>query len=205
MRGKQFILGILFILSILIINSCVSSPNEPVTPLQVAAESTETPSLGEGQATPIPNVVDLQGSVDFIFIYAIYHPGDMNYSVTINIPFHIDVNNPPYTNIIGDGGSASVSGDEGVEGCPVNIEETFTIKNLGGSLITDDEGNLLLDFTYQTNSIGEYYISCDDITMPLGGSEWSDNEVTLPAIDGYEFVYSPETPVRFKLHINTLP
>ena len=205
MKDKRAILEILTIVSLLILSSCLSSINKPVTPPQVVVESTETPDPGEILRTPIPNIVNIQGSLDFIFIYAIYHPGDTDYSVTINIPFHIDVNTPPYTNIIGDSGSASVSAVEEVEDCSINITDTFNIKNLGGSLITDDQGKLLLDFTYQTNNFGEYYISCDDLTFPLGGDEWSENEVTLPVIDGYEYVYSSETPVRFKLHVNTHP
>ena len=205
MKGKQSVLRILFILSVLTLSSCVSSTNKTITPVQVGVEPTETPIPGGEQGTPIPTAVDLQGSVDFIFIYAIYHPGDMNYSVTINIPFQIDLNTPPYTNIIGGSGSASASGVEEVEGCSVDITETYNIKNLGGSLITDDQGKLLLNFTWQTNNVGEFYLSCDDITLPLGGDEWSENEVTLPVIDGYEYVYSPDTPVRYKLHLNTLP
>jgi len=205
MRGKKAVLTILLLLSLLILSSCISSTNVQVTLPQVVLEATETPGPGEIQGTPLPDVVNLQGSLDFIFIYALYHPGDLDYSVTINIPFHIDVNTPPYTHIIGDGGSASVSAVEEIEGCSVDITETFNIKNLGGSLIIDDQGKLLLDFIYETNSFGEYYLSCDDITLPLGGDEWSENEVTLPVIDGYEYMYSADTPVRYKLHVNTLP
>ncbi len=205
MKISKALWGISFILGVMITSSCVPSAKTPFSPSQVDLVPTETPLTGGslGQATQQPPGVDFQGSVDFIFIYAIYHPGDIDYSVSINIPFHINIDDPPFTDIIGNDGSAAVSAVEEMEDCPINIEETFNIKNLGGSLITDDQGNLLLDFTYQTNNVGEYYISCDDITLPLGGSEWSENEVTLPAVDGYEYIPSPESPVMFVLHLDT--
>ncbi len=207
MNGKRAVLGAFIMLSVLVASSCALSANRQSSPPQFVEKPSETPTpnLGGLQTTPMPTIVDLQGSVDFIFVYAVYHPGDLDYSVTINIPFHLDVNDPPYTTIIGGSGSATGSGVEVYEGCDINITDTFNIKNLGGSLITDDQGKLLLDFTWQTNNMGEYYVVCDDITLPLGGSEWSDNEVTLPAIDGYEYPLSPDAPVRYRLHLNSLP
>jgi hypothetical protein len=151
------------------------------------------------------NRCSFRGSIDVIFVYALYHPGDLKYSVTITVPFHVEVYRPPYTRIVGGGGAANVSAREAVQDCPIHIAETYNIKNLGGKLIVDNQGNLLLDFIYQTNNSGEYRYSCNGITIPLGGSEWSDNEVTLPVIDGYEYVYSPNTSPRFKLHIKALP
>lgn len=151
------------------------------------------------------NRCSFRGSIDFIFIYALYHPGDLKYSVTISVPFHVEVYRPPYTRIVGGGGSANVSAGEVVQDCPIDITETYNIKNLGGKLIVDNQGNLFLDFIYQTNNSGKYRYSCNGITIPLGGSEWSDNEVTLPVIDGYEYVYSRNTALRFKLHIKALP
>jgi hypothetical protein len=207
MKFKWAFWNILLILGVMITGGCVQSTITPVSPPAVEVTPTETPLAGEslGQATPKPPGADIQGSIDFIFIYAIYHPGDMDYSASINIPFHVNREDPPYTDIVGSNGSASVSDVEGVEDCPINIDETFNVKGLGGSLFTDDQGNFLLDFTYQTNNVGEYYVSCDDITLPLGGNEWSENEVTLPAIDGYEYIPSPAAPVRFILHLNAQP
>jgi hypothetical protein len=151
------------------------------------------------------NRCSFRGSIDFTFIYALYHPGDLKYSVTINVPFHVEVYEPPYTRIVGDGGSANVSAREAVQDCPIHIAETYNIRNLGGKLIVDNQGNLLLDFLYQSNNSGECRYSCNGITIPLGGSEWSNNEVTLPVIDGYEYVYRKNTPLRFKLHIKAIP
>ena len=204
MKINKALWGILLLLGLVITSSCAQSAKQPLSPFQIDETPTETPLPGGApeQAPPQPPGGNIQGSVDFIFIYAIYHPGDMDYSASINIPFHVNRDDPPYTEIIGSDGSAVVSATEEAEDCPVNIEETFNIKDLGGSLITDDQGNQLLDFTYLTNNSGEYYMSCDEITLPLGGSEWSENEVTLPAVDGYEYIPSPDSPVRFVLHID---
>jgi hypothetical protein len=207
MKFKWAFWDILLVLGVLLTGGCAQSS---ITPVSLPAEEitpTETSLGGEplAQASPEPSGADIQGSIDFIFIYAIYHPDDADYSATINVPFHVNRQDPPYTDIVGGTGSVLVSDVEEVEDCPIDIDETFNVRDLRGSLLTDDQGNFLLDFTYQTNNLGEYYVSCDDITLPLGGSEWSENEVTLPAIDGYEYIPSPDAPVMFILHLNTQP
>ena len=148
------------------------------------------------------NRCSFRGSLDITHFLTLCPP--YTYTATVTVPFYVETFATETPSIVGS--SASATGSIVAvcdEECPISMNGSLYIKNVGGELEADSQGNLSLHFKYQVkNPIDITY--CTGLSIP-GSDNWWSTEVVIPAIDGYEYTYGAYSAFRFKLHIKAFP
>ena len=152
-----------------------------------------------GSTTTTTTVTDISGELE---IDKILGPLLTPMEAEIIIPFHVEG-----TEIITGGGPwmTPISGEDVpfMEGCTIDYTGEFSIRNVGGELITSDPSNPFLRFTYEEYETEFWTVTCagdsfSDEWLP----GWRESECGLDLVDGATFGGGPNTRFRCTLHLD---
>ena len=161
---------------------------------------TTTITITIGGSTTTTTVTDISGELE---IDKILGPLLVSMEAEIIIPFHLEG-----TEIVAEGGpwATPISGEDVpfMEGCTIDFTGEFTIRNVGGELVTSDPNNPFIHFTYE-----EYETEFWTVNCPPDGSfdgewlpGWRESECGMDLVDGATWGGGPNTRFRCTLHLD---
>ena len=171
---------------------------------------TATNSQGEAKSTTITIIIGgstttttVTGISGELEIDKILGPLLVPMEEGVIIPFHLEG-----TEIVAEGGpwTTEILGENVpiLEGCTIDYTGEFTVRNVGGELVTSDPDKPFLRFTYE-----EYETEFWTVTCPPGGSfsdewlpGWRESDCGMDLVDGATWGGGPGTRFRCTLHLD---
>jgi hypothetical protein len=165
--------------------------------------SSITITIGGSTTTTTTTVTNISGELE---IEKILGPLLVPMEAGVIIPFHLEG-----TEIVAEGGpwTTPILGEDVpfLEGCTIDYTGEFTIRNVGGELVTSDPNKPFLRFTYE-----EYETEFWTVTCPPDGSTgfewlpgWQESDCGMDLVDGAVWGGGPNVRFRCTLHLDSTP
>jgi hypothetical protein len=172
--------------------------------ITIGEGSSSTTTTTSTLTTTTTTITSISGELE---IDKILGPLMVSMEAELMIPFHLEG-----TEIVAEGGPwmtpISGSGEDVpfLEDCTIDYTGEFSIRNVGGELLTSDPNKPFIRFTYEEYETEFWTVTCPDGSFSDEWTPgWRDSECGMDLVDGATWGGGPNTRFRCTLHLDSTP